>query len=149
MSFSFVCLWKNNLFLQEQRSYITYQRLINFMMSFKYLGFLDTRLFFGQSLFSIHLVPWYKVTSRSRFWQTWLLVFRVVIYFTVCFFFYFQVSVCDTTSIGRSKRRNRSRSTPFLFTGDGVWAYTSPVMEASGDHIPPLFPHHQCTPLAP
>jgi hypothetical protein len=51
------------------------------MTLFAYLGFLETRLSLGSSFFPIPLVLRYRVTSESRFYQTWFLTFRVIIYF--------------------------------------------------------------------
>jgi len=70
------CEFSFCLFLAKQpfftRTYctLTYRRLIGFMTSFAYLGFLDTRLSLGPSLFSIPSVPRYRVTSMSKFYQT-------------------------------------------------------------------------------
>jgi hypothetical protein len=50
---------------------LTYQRLIGFVVLFVYLGFLYTMLSLGLSLFSIPLIFRYRVTSMSRFYQTW------------------------------------------------------------------------------
>jgi hypothetical protein len=69
----FICRNKNRT--------LTYRRLIGFMASFVYLGFLNTRLSLGPSIFPIPLVLRYKVTSGSRFYQTWFLIFQVFIYF--------------------------------------------------------------------
>jgi len=60
---------------------LTYWRLTSFVVLFAYLGFLDTRLSLDLSLFPIPLVLRYRVTSGSRFYQTWFSDFWVVIYF--------------------------------------------------------------------
>jgi hypothetical protein len=76
----FIC-GKTTFLCRDKDHALTYQRLTVFEMSFAYSGFLDTRLFLGPSLFSIPLVFRYRVTSRSRFYQTWFLTFRIVVYF--------------------------------------------------------------------
>jgi hypothetical protein len=65
----FIC-GKTTFLCRDKDHALTYQRLTVFEMSFAYSGFLDTRLFLGPSLFSIPLVFRYRVTSRSRFYQT-------------------------------------------------------------------------------
>jgi len=78
--FSFVC-GKTIFICRNKDRTLTYRRLISFMSSFAYLGFLDTSLSLGLSIFLIPLVLRYMVTSGSRFYQTWFLIFRVFIYF--------------------------------------------------------------------
>jgi hypothetical protein len=51
------------------------------LTSSAYLGFLDPRLSMCPSFLSIPIVLRYRVTSRSKFYQTWFLTFQVVIYF--------------------------------------------------------------------
>ena len=72
---------KTTFLCMDKDRTLTYQRLTGFMTSFAYLGFLDTWLNLGLSLFPIHLVLRYWVTFGSRFYQTWFSVFQVVIYF--------------------------------------------------------------------
>ena len=80
----FVC-GKTTFLCRDKNHTLTYQRLTNFVASFAYLGFLDTRLSLGPSFFPIPLALRYKVTSRSGFYQTWFLAFWVFIYFVgVC-----------------------------------------------------------------
>jgi hypothetical protein len=69
MIFPFVC--DKTTFLGKDKNHtLTYRRLTGFVASFAYLGFLDTRLSLGPSLFSIPLIFRYRVTSDSRFYQT-------------------------------------------------------------------------------
>ena len=72
---------KTTFLCREKDRTLTYQRLISFVASFIYLRFLDTRLSLGPSLFPIPLILRYMVTSRLGFYQTWFLIFWVVIYF--------------------------------------------------------------------
>ena len=76
----FVC-GKTTFLCSDKDHTLTYQRSTDFMMSFTYLRFLDTRLSLDLSLYPIHLVLRYRVTFGSMFYQTWFLAFLVVIYF--------------------------------------------------------------------
>ena len=67
-SFCFFC-HKTSFLYRDKDRILTYQRLTGFVVSFAYLWFLDTRLSMGPSLFLIHLVLRYKVTSGSIFYQ--------------------------------------------------------------------------------
>ena len=73
---SFFCF-----FCMDKDRTLTYWKLIGFVASYTFLGFLDIRLFLGLSLFPIPLVLRNNVTSRLKFYQTWFFTFRVVIYF--------------------------------------------------------------------
>jgi len=66
---------KTTFLLKDKDHTLIYRRLTGFIMSFAYLGFLDIRLSLGPSFLPIPLVLRYKVTSRSRFYQTRFLVF--------------------------------------------------------------------------
>ena len=81
MKFSFIFCGKTTFLCRHKDCIVTYQRLSSFMASFTYLRLLVTRLSMGLNLFLIPLVLRYKVTSKSRFYQTWFLAFWVVIYF--------------------------------------------------------------------
>jgi hypothetical protein len=66
---------------REKDRTLTYRKLTDFVASFTYLGFLNTRLSLNPSLISISLVLKYMVISAPGFYQTWFLAFRIVIYF--------------------------------------------------------------------
>jgi hypothetical protein len=65
----FVC-GKTTFLCSDKDHTLTYQRSTDFIMSFTYLGFLDTRLSLDLSLYPIHLVLRYRVTFGSMFYQT-------------------------------------------------------------------------------
>ena len=73
---SFFCF-----FCMDKDRTLTYWKLIGFVASYTFLGFLDIRLFLGLSLIPIPLDLRNNVTSRLKFYQTWFFTFRVVIYF--------------------------------------------------------------------
>jgi hypothetical protein len=79
--FSFCFFVTKHPFFTGTDRILTYQRLTGFVVSFAYLWFLDTRLSMGPSLFLIHLVLRYKVTSGSIFYQIWFLDLRIIIDF--------------------------------------------------------------------
>jgi hypothetical protein len=54
---------KTTFLYRDKDRTLTYQRLTGYGVSLKYLGFLDTSLSIGPSLFPIPLVLRYRVTS--------------------------------------------------------------------------------------
>jgi len=58
---------KTIFFRKDKDSTLTYLRLIGFMASFVYLGFLDKRLYLGPSLFPVHGYLYVKVLPNLIF----------------------------------------------------------------------------------